>query len=158
MRLMHYSEHPVDFDHDRTYAQYIPTTFGKPNGFWVSVQGEDDWHDWCTEQGFHLDALRVPHEVTLDMGKFLVLESVRAFDHLQACYAVPTDLDRGMPWRGENNWAIDWRKVAADWDGIIIAPYQWGLRNVRDWYYGWDCASGCIWNPKVIKSVEVCCD
>ena len=39
-------------------------------------------------------------------------------------------------------------------DGIIIAPYQWYCRMTVDWYYTWDCASGCIWNLDAIESVN----
>jgi hypothetical protein len=51
---------------------------------------------------------------------------------------------------------INWRRVARKYHGIVIAPY---LRELRFdeavwWYYGWDCASGCIWNRKAIAGVE----
>ncbi|QBI98814.1 hypothetical protein SEA_BOBBY_184 [Mycobacterium phage Bobby] len=49
---------------------------------------------------------------------------------------------------------IDWGKVAADYGGIIIAPYQWSRRMDPHWYYTWDCASGCIWNLEAIESLE----
>jgi hypothetical protein len=52
---------------------------------------------------------------------------------------------------------IDWSKVAAKHQGIIIAPYCYARRLTYHtaWYYGWDCASGCIWDLKAIQSVEV---
>jgi len=36
--------------------------------------------------------------------------------------------------------------VSKEYDGIEIAPYQWDARLSLIWYYGWDVASGCIWN------------
>jgi len=45
---------------------------------------------------------------------------------------------------------IDWPKVAMQYSGIEICPYQSQFRSVsdrrsHDWYAGWDVASGCIW-------------
>jgi hypothetical protein len=50
---------------------------------------------------------------------------------------------------------IDWSKVAKDFDGIVITPYLWERRldHHVNWYYGWDCASGCIWNTSVIETI-----
>ena len=49
---------------------------------------------------------------------------------------------------------VDWREVAARWDGISITPYQWSCRHELDramWYNGWDCASACVWNLNAIE-------
>ena len=52
---------------------------------------------------------------------------------------------------------IDWSKVVSVWDGIEIIPYQRSLRLDRHtgWYYGWDIASGCIWRPSGVSSLEL---
>jgi hypothetical protein len=44
---------------------------------------------------------------------------------------------------------IDWAKVSNDYAGVEICPYQYGLRmdGRTGWYYGWDVASGCVWDP-----------
>lgn len=51
--------------------------------------------------------------------------------------------------------SVNWPLIATRWDGIIIAPYQWSCRydDRTFWYYGWDCASGCIWNLHAITDV-----
>jgi hypothetical protein len=49
---------------------------------------------------------------------------------------------------------IDWGRVAEQYHGIVIAPYQWSLRLDLMWYYGWDCASGCIWDTWIVERVE----
>ena len=53
--------------------------------------------------------------------------------------------------------AIRWQDVAMDYQGILIAPYQWSLRLDSDfrWYYMWDCASGCIWDISAIQSLTL---
>ena len=52
--------------------------------------------------------------------------------------------------------SLDWQAVAQNWQGILIPQYLWSMRlNSRHaWYYSWDCASGCIWNPEAIAAVE----
>ncbi len=48
---------------------------------------------------------------------------------------------------------VDWKRVAELYDGVEIPNYIWEcrLRLEPFWYYGWDCASGCVWNVKDIK-------
>lgn len=31
---------------------------------------------------------------------------------------------------------------------------MWNLRFHEDflWYYGWDCASGCFWDPSILET------
>jgi len=47
---------------------------------------------------------------------------------------------------------INWSAVADRYSGIEISPYQWEARDGSEtsWYYGWDVASGCIWDPAII--------
>ena len=49
---------------------------------------------------------------------------------------------------------IDWARVANNYTGIEICPHQYNMRYGHDWYYGWDVASGCIWDPSAFVSVE----
>jgi hypothetical protein len=46
---------------------------------------------------------------------------------------------------------VDWTAVAKHADGIEICPYQHSQRMSLDWYYGWDLASGCVWNPTWVR-------
>lgn len=52
---------------------------------------------------------------------------------------------------------ICWQDVAVDYQGILIVPYQYSLRlhSDFDWYYPWDCASGCIWDLSAIGSLTL---
>lgn len=157
-QLMHYAELPVSFDAARTYEQKQPRLFGKPEGFWVSVTGEDDWPSWCESEEFRQSTLQAAHRVELAAGaNFLRIDSTVGIDSLTARFAVQTEYERRWAHRGDTpaKWPIDWQRVAEQWDGIIIAPYQWARRNTHDWYYGWDCASGCIWNLAAIESVQL---
>ncbi len=124
----------------------------KPHGFWVSVDGEDDWEKWCVAESFHLPSLAIRHRVTLaPHANILLIDSVAGIDQLTRQYS--NDVTR---WRRY----IDWQPIGKLYDGIIIAPYQWERRLDGDagWYYSWDCASGCIWHPRAIASIEVVTD
>lgn len=151
---MHYAEQSFTLARGRDYVQGDPYPYAKPRGFWVSVKGEDDWPTWCRSEGFGVDRLAVEHEVTLTPdANVLRLDSAGAMRDFHQEYAVETNFERRYPRLSNESWPIDWRAVAAKYDGIIIAPYQWSCRLDLSWYYGWDCASGCIWNLDAIASL-----
>lgn len=119
----------------------------KPQGLWVSVNGPDDWPSWCRSEEWGLGSLKHQYAVTLagesDVLRIATPDELRAFD---AAFA-----DSSL-----HGWGIRWRDVAERWQGIIIAPYQWECRLTEPrWYYGWDCASGCIWDASAIDSVRL---
>jgi hypothetical protein len=116
----------------------------KPIGFWYSV--DRDWERWC--EGEMPDALseHFVHSVDLGSEHLLEIQNVDEIDAFHLQYSVPL-----LP--GTRLQAIDWKRVSSEFDGIEIAPYLWERRHNGDahhWYYGWDCASGCIWRPEGI--------
>ena len=154
-QLMHYASESFTLDRTREYSQPEAHTFGKPTGFWVSVAGDNDWPSWCRAEEFDVDRLAVEHAVTLASdANVLRIESAHDLDAFYERYSVETDFERRYP-DSRQSWPIGWHVVAEHYDGIIIAPYQWSHRLHMDWYYGWDCASGCIWNLDAIASVTV---
>lgn len=145
MTLVHYSAAPLTFDAERTYEQ--PQSNFKPNGLWLSVEGNDDgWKQWCEGEDFNVDGLVHQTELILkDDANVLVIDTVDALDEFTRTYR----------WKkNELLAAIDWTRVSAMYDGIIIAPYLWSRRHTREtfWYYPWDCASACIWNVRVLET------
>lgn len=144
-QLWHYAEGPVVLD-GRSYAQSAElTVYGKPKGIWVSVAGEDDWPSWCRAESFAIERLTFGHLVSLRPdANVLWLQSGADLGRFESQFG------REKDWGSWREPCIDWQAVAAQYDGIIIAPYQWGSRLSRQWYYGWDCASGCIWNTAAI--------
>lgn len=151
--LQHFAEQAVSLDRTREYRQTATTAHGKPRGFWVSVQGEDDWPTWCREENFGTHRLSTTHNVTLRAdSNVLFLTSPELLDAFTKTYGISEHKTLGR-----HSWTdtrIDWPRVATEYDGVIIAPYQWERRMGLDWYYGWDVASGCIWNLTAIESVE----
>lgn len=139
MKLEHYGSEPLVLDRARSYDQELGY---KPHGFWVSVAGEDDWPSWCRSEGFALNRLGSAAQVTLkpDANVLVISNTVEllAF-HEEFKVAKWSTIE-----------FIDWPRVSETYDGIIVAPYQRTLRMEIHWYYGWDVASGCIWNLEAI--------
>lgn len=147
-QLIHYSASELAFDPGRCYAQVDDDAmvYGKPDGFWVSVPGADDWPSWCRGEEFRAHTFAHAAEVTLTAdANVLLLGSPAALDDFTERFGGPSQL------LGR---AIRWGVVARQYDGIVIAPYQWSRRHSLNWYYGWDCASGCIWNLNAVAGVR----
>lgn len=138
MKLSHYTGEPLKFDPERTYEQSAMNI--KPVGFWVSVDGEYDWVDWCYSEQWGTDRLAERTECWLADGHNVLILSTEE-DLLAFTLRYGGQMSHTFLY-------IDWPRVAQDYDGLIIAPYLWSLRldHRVNWYYGWDCASGCIWN------------
>lgn len=159
MEFIHHSWWPLTYQRDHVYTPDAPHGHGKPVGFWISPQGEDDWAEWCLRESGNLGEWR--YRVTLDpFAQLLWINDAPGLIAFHNTYAVETEFDRKYTRKiygaGNNQpWPIDWEKVAADYDGLIIVPYIWSQRLLGpQWYYGWDCASGCIWNASSVLAVE----
>ena len=118
--------------------------FFKPMGFWYSVDG--DWERFCASEALDW-AQGATYDVVLGKEKILFIATIEQLDAFHEKYSA----------KNAGRWStafIKWDRVAHEYDGIEIAPYQWKRRLdgvVSDWYYSWDCASGCIWNPKGVQ-------
>ena len=142
---VHFSGSPLGrVQREKQYAD-----FGKPRGLWFSVQtgAGDGWLEWCRAEEFRVDTdFEYAYELRLEEDRILRLE--------------PKDLDKfterfGIAPRAGKIRDIDWAYVAKLYGGIEIAPYSYAHRHRPDsfWYYGWDCASGCVWDPASIWKV-----
>lgn len=147
MDLIHYASKPLALESRQT----MQDVGYKPNGLWVSDGTE--WLDWCRSEEFRTGLAWYSHRVIL--GAALLL-------HLKT----PGDLDTFTHRYGREispklqSLYIDWPAVALEYDGILISPYQWSRRLTiqTHWYYGWDVASGCLWNTASVglgEAVEV---
>jgi hypothetical protein len=143
LRLLHYSAEPFVFDPERKYEE---ANYGfKPVGLWLSVEGDDDWRSWCEGEQFNLESMKHVSEVILKSdANVLLIDTVEALDAFNSRYGKEV---HGMR-------SIDWSAVKAAYDGLVIAPYHWSRRHDFIWYYGWDCASGVIWNMRAIEKVD----
>lgn len=147
MTYYHYSNKPV---------KLVPVVqgerrIGKPSGLWISDDDDYGWAQWCEEASFSLG--KIKHEVVLKPDAN-ILRITTAEELLRFSEEFAVDEGYGvvdMP-------PASWVKVIELYQGIIISPYQWSLRldNRVNWYYGWDCASGCIWDISAIESIQPC--
>lgn len=150
MKLIHYTKQPLY----KVVTVKQPDYSMKPQGLWVSVEGPDDWKAFCQTTTIFDDSFEHTYEVKLkDDANILRLSSPEDIDAFEAEWIKPDpDYQKAGLGRGHQ---IDWQGVAAKYQGIIITPYIWPRRfSAGVWYYGWDCASGCIWNAAAIASVE----
>jgi len=132
-------------------TEYLLTDSAKPKGLWVSVDGELDWVEWCTAEDFGDPTKQYRYRVILkDYANILVIDTMSKLLEF-------TDEFRSKQkhnFYDESSWYLSWKNVAMQYDGIVISPYQRDARfsNNTTWYHGWDCASGCIWNPRKVIS------
>ena len=148
MQLVHYSAEPVTAV--RSVEQVAEPHF-KPRGFWLSDDAaEQSWPEWCKGEDWGLERLALAHAVTLRAdARILRAASAAEIDRLTKLYNAP--LYPGCRF-GQ---ALDWARVATEYQGIIITPYIWSRRvdGEAGWYYTWDCASGCIWDAAAVESI-----
>jgi hypothetical protein len=114
----------------------------KPRGLWYGVG--PSWIDWVRSEmpDWEVDNI---FKIDIDVDKILKITNSEELLAFNKNYGVKTQYYN----------VIDWAKVASDYGGIEISPYNYKLRMEREvfWYYGWDVASGCVWNEGVITGV-----
>ncbi len=145
--------------------------WNKPIGLWVSVEDGNSWKDWCEDQKFRLEGLKYQYEVTIfsspNILKLETTDSILQFSKeyfwdpsewmrtvlVKSGQQVPEIFTPDFEYRP----AIRWDLVKEKYQGIIVAPYQCSCRLDlwTQWYYGWDCSSGCIWDLSVIKDFKL---
>lgn len=158
MKLIHYASKEFELE-IKKYSQEDSHYHAKPNGLWVSIEGKYDWKWWCEAENFRTEFLLVEYEVKLKRrAKILRLKTEEEVKNLANLY--PFLRPQWQDAMGRffcRTYEIDWKKVKEEYQGIIIAPYQWPCRlaNETGWYYGWDCASGCIWDLTCIKEFKL---
>jgi hypothetical protein len=148
MKLIHYCSEKFTLK-PREYNQKDLPYHAKPHGFWVSVEGIQDWKSWCEEEKYNLGNLLISYEIVLkEDAKILHLNSAKEILSFSKKYKKE---------RAKHISEINWNLVKSEYQGIIIAPYQWDCRFTLGtaWYYGWDCASGCIWDLTCIDEFKL---
>lgn len=153
MRLYHYSREKLNFDSEFSYPSLLFPSFlcgiAKPAGFWVSPDVKEDWPAFAnTTEAMHKrfkPRFRYKTRIHLRDGhNVLIIRNNRQFLELEEKF---TDRVEGPFTR-----FLNIEKLRKQYDGLIITKYFWEFRMTSDWYYTWDCASGCIWNLDVIKA------
>ena len=136
MRI-HMSKNPFELE-QRTFNQKVTM---KPFGFWYGFGSE--WIDWTRSE---MPEWVGKYIYSVDIGNTNVLQIKTHMELMMFNREYQSNLsDTG------HRRLIDWKKVADKYDGIEINPYQFEARYQYLWYYGWDIASGCVWNLKNVK-------
>ena len=139
MRI-HMSKKPFELE-PRTFTQKVAM---KPNGFWYGFGSE--WIDWTRSE---MPDWIGKYIYSVDIGTTNVLQIKTHMELMQFSREYSqVGLMSKVYREGE---VIDWKKVASKYDGIEINPYQFEARYKYLWYYGWDIASGCVWNLSGVK-------
>lgn len=152
VRLSHFSKKPLGAIRsiEQHWDDDYRSCYDKPKGLWVSVDGEQDWQEWCqSAMPDWMDGVQRYRVHLARNHRLLVLTRGYELQDFTLKYG------RQNETRYRDTY-IDWPAVAAEYAGLIIAPYQWSCRmsEYTRWYYGWDCASGCIWNADAVARVE----
>lgn len=114
----------------------------KPRGLWYGIG--PSWIDWVRSEMPDWEVDNV-FKIDVDETKLLTIRTIEELDAFDEKYGSSiTSYFRN----------IDWGKVASEYGGIEIAPYIYKGRFKYIWYYGWDVASGCIWDDGVITNIE----
>lgn len=125
----------------------------KPTGLWYGI--DNSWIDWCISEQMSWICPNI-YEVILNEERLLKIDNIPDFEKFENEYGdVP-------PW--ENHyWSaifenrkerINYEAVIQKYGGLEISPYQYRKRMKSFWYYGWDCASGIIWDHTMVKDLR----
>lgn len=163
-RFIHWSMRPLCLTKLRTEKQAEESVIpGKPHGMWFTVgNGEDSWRAWCEAEDFHPTHLVHATEVIFKpTARVLKISTPNGLVSFTERYGfVPPWMREPTAWslfaHYGKGYSINWGKVAKRYDAVVIAPYLWECRlsDKTFWYYGWDCASGCVWNIKAIDRLK----
>lgn len=114
----------------------------KPLGLWYACGRE--WLDWTIREHFRAK-FNHAYRLHIDLSYLLMLRTLAELDLFNKQYATRRIV--GLRWP-------NWHTVSQAYAGIEICPYQWKRRFEYSWYYGWDIASGCIWDTNIVQEVE----
>ena len=134
---------PLDTARLRSELGYVPQRITyKPRGLWLSCGS--DWIDFVRSQEMSKFDGDYIYRISVDRSRIAHLLTQNDVLRFHRSFATIT----------HGGALIDWRRVAFDYDGIMICPYQRHLRDKLDWYGGWDVASACIWRWDAIIGIE----
>jgi len=125
--------------------QYTAHSVKKPDGLWYSCG--DSWVSWIQgEMPGALKSANYLYEIKLG-SDVLKISADEDFDNFQHEYSIPPSYGVDV--------SIDWLRVSKSYSGIEICPLNREKRDEMFWYYGWDVASGCIWNSSGISRITL---
>lgn len=171
MNYYHWAPNPVKL----RKQDYPQSGHPKPHGLWFDVN--EDWKRWCAATQLNPENLRYRHTVTiLDPSRILFLQKAREIDSFTKKYGRNLSCNVQLLQRSEDLDAITrdkgqsffddiqkafanyilWNDVAEKHSGVIISPYSRSRSQTYLWYWGWNCAAGCIWDTSILRLGKPC--
>lgn len=155
--LAHYCKKDFRVNWQRKYKVNSPA-IGKPDGFWLSDDSDFGWKEWCKGEKFRVGELKRRIHFRCDTKRWLVIrtkEELKAFelkylkpDKIYLNSNLPKSMLDDLRFMGR----IDYTAIKRSYRGLLITPYRWDCRHGGNiWYYGWDCASACVWDLSTIR-------
>lgn len=114
----------------------------KPQGLWYSCG--DAWLSWIMGSiANHYKRYQHAYLLKLRTYRMRMIHTLEDFADFEETYG---NIESG---------SIRWPEVYEDYAGVEICPYQGSRRWAHSsmWYYSWDVASGCVWNPAAVEDV-----
>ena len=145
-KRIHNCREPLQIDKSRQYEQ---TDYFKPKGLWYGFG--DSWQKWCENE--QPDWIHQHfYELKPNGSNLLILKTERDMLRFNDEYGGKPVLPGMRIFK-----QIEWSRVTQNYNGIEIPIYFWQFRLHPDflWFYGWDCASGAIWNLEKVDAVEI---
>ncbi len=120
----------------------------KPFGLWYGF--DNSWLDWVRGR-YDYWQLSWLHTIEMDDSNVLRIENGIEIEAFTDEYS-----EGGLAAGPRKTRDIDWKKVSKTYSGIEIVPFlnDCNTRVELFWYYGWDVACGCIWDPSVFKRIS----
>ena len=125
----------------------------KPKGLWYAIGTE--WYDWVEKNmPKWLDNYNFAYRLELNPGSVIKLGEDISWNDFEDLYGI----------RRKNDYIdtvayINWFKVQFDAKDGFFGPNKYGIEIIDPWGKAgswertWDISSGCIWDPKAIKSI-----
>lgn len=146
MILYHYTGTPFSFNPTRSYSPEACEPYFKPVGLWLSDCSTGlGWKEVCERSEWNLAGVQHRTSFICDISKWKVLRTTDDIVSFTEEFLVGPH----APFK-----SIDWSRVMREYPGILITPYNWECRHQFTWYYGWDCASACVWDLSTIKLLK----
>lgn len=114
----------------------------KPRGLWYGIG--PSWINWIRSE--EMSELEHQHlyEIRVNPGNVLMLDSPESIDAFHETYVY-----------SDNEDFINWYAVKQDYSGIEVNPYFRNYRDVYDWYFSWEVASGCLWRRDAVGQIKL---
>lgn len=133
------------------FKNIIQDDIDKPSGLWYSCGV--DWYNYSYRNLEERISNRIVYSFDVDYSNMLKISNEKQLLKFHNQYLIPRS----------DYFRINWKLVASKYSGIEICPYfrkymfsfpkEDNNSIINNWYYLWSAASGCIWDPKVIKNI-----